>query len=139
MLYAMGNIYFSLMMQVRLVNRANFNSLCEVNRNLSLSKPWRQTGEIGIKLHSLISALDGSEWSTSHSSCFTHWKEACCPLLNIWCTNTNSKKLCLHFVKILYIHYEAGHNMFNTNLLLYLTKWFSHRYYHTRGTMSSVD
>lgn len=26
----MGNIYFSLMMQVRLVNMANFNSLCEV-------------------------------------------------------------------------------------------------------------
>jgi hypothetical protein len=34
MLYAMGNIYFYLMMQVRLVNRANFNSLCEANSKL---------------------------------------------------------------------------------------------------------
>jgi hypothetical protein len=34
MLYAMGNIYFSLMMQVRLVNRANFNPLYEVNSKI---------------------------------------------------------------------------------------------------------
>jgi len=34
MLYAMGNIYFSLMMQVRLVNRANCNPLCEAKSKL---------------------------------------------------------------------------------------------------------
>jgi hypothetical protein len=34
MLYAIGNVYFSLMMQVRLVNRANFNPLCEVKSKL---------------------------------------------------------------------------------------------------------
>ena len=30
----MGNIYFSLMMHMRLANRANFNSLCEVNNKI---------------------------------------------------------------------------------------------------------
>jgi hypothetical protein len=34
MLYAMGNIYFSLMMQVRLDNKANFNPLYEVNSKI---------------------------------------------------------------------------------------------------------
>jgi hypothetical protein len=86
----------------------------------------------------LINISNRWEWSTSRSSWFTRGKEACCPLLNLWYTNTNSRKLCPHFVKTLYVHYEAGYNMFNTNLLLKMTKWFSHRYYNVKRWLKAV-
>ena len=43
-----------------------------VNSKISLSTPWTHTWGVEVELHSFLTlALDGSEWLTSSSSCFT--------------------------------------------------------------------